>query len=91
MFGHFHNESLRKLVVAFGSLFNSIEVKRYNEDGSEKSTNRVPLTYAPKEKFIRRLEEQSGISDTTKVQTVLPKMSFEMSSINYDPNRHLNK
>lgn len=91
MFGHFHNESLRKLVVAFGSLFNSIEVKRYNEDGSEKSTNRVPLTYAPKEKFVRRLEEQSGISDTTKIQTILPKMSFEMSSINYDPNRHLNK
>lgn len=91
MFGHYHNESIRKLVVAFGSLFNEIDVKRYNKDGTENSTIRVPLTYTPKEKFLRRLEEQSGISDSTKIQTNLPRMSFEVSSINYDPTRHLNK
>lgn len=91
MFGHFYNESLRKLTVAFGALFNEIYVVKYNEDDSENKKIQVPITYSSKEKFIRRLQEPSGISDKTKVQITLPRLSFELASINYDPNRHLNK
>jgi hypothetical protein len=91
MFGHFYNESLRKLTVAFGALFNEIFIIRENEDGSEQSKVQVPITYGSKEKFIRRLEEPSGISDNTKIQITLPRISFEIASINYDPIRHLNK
>jgi hypothetical protein len=91
MFGHFYNESLRKLTVAFGALFNEIYVIRKNEDGSEQNKVQVPITYGSKEKFIRRLDEPSGISDKTKLQITLPRMGFEIASINYDPIRHLNK
>lgn len=91
MFGHFYNESLRKLTVAFGALFNEIYVVKYNDDGSENKKIQVPITYSSKEKFIRRLEEPSGISENTKVQITLPRLSFELASINYDPTRHLNK
>ena len=91
MFNHYYNESLRKLVVAFGSLFNNIYVVREDKNSSEVNRIQIPLTYGPKEKFIRRLQEQSGISDDTKVQLTLPRMGFEISNIDYDPTRHLNK
>ena len=35
--------------------------------------------------------EQSGITDKTKVQVTLPRLGFELSGIDYDPTRHLNK
>ena len=91
MFGHFYNESLRKLTVGFGTLFDEVYVVRSNSDGTQNNKLQVPITYASKEKFIRRLNEQSGISDTTKVEITLPRMSFELGSIDYDPTRHLNK
>jgi len=91
MFEYYNNESLRKSVIAFGSLFNGIYISRTNSDDTEVSRIRVPLSYGPKEKFLRRLEEQSGISDSTKVEITLPRMSYEIASIQYDPGRHLNK
>lgn len=91
MFSYYYNESLRKLVVAFGSLFNDINVLRSNSDGSTNSKIKVPLIYSSKEKFLQRLEQQGGISDDTKIEVSLPRMGFEISSINYDPTRHLNK
>ena len=91
MFSHFYNESLRKLVVAFGSLFNEIYVVRKNKDGTENSKIKVPLIYSSKEKFIQRLEQQSGISDNTKIEVSLPRLGFDMTAIDYDPTRHLNK
>ena len=81
MFKFYDNESLRKLVIAFGSLFNEIYVSRTNSRGVESQRLRVPLTYGSKEKFIRKLDEQSGISDKSKVEVTLPRLSFEMSSI----------
>ena len=91
MFKFYDNESLRKLVIGFGSLFNEICVSRKNSSGVESQRLRVPLTYGSKEKFMRKLDEQSGISDKSKVEVTLPRLSFEMSSIDYDPSRHLNK
>ena len=91
MFNYYDNQSLRKLVIAFGSIFNEIYVTRSNSSGTELQRLRVPLTYGSKEKFLRKLEEQSGISDESKVEITLPRLSFEISSIDYDPSRHLNK
>ena len=61
MFEYFYNESLRKLVLGVGNLFNNIYVGKYN-NGTLKEKNRVPLTYSPKEKFIRRIQETSGLA-----------------------------
>tara|TARA_R110002051_G_scaffold78836_1_gene142482 strand:- start:156 stop:902 length:747 start_codon:yes stop_codon:yes gene_type:complete len=91
MFNYYDNEALRKLVIAFGSLFNEVYITRSNSSNVETQRLRVPLTYGSKEKFIRKLDEQSGISDKTKVEITLPRLSFEMGSIDYDPSRHLNK
>ena len=52
----FYNESLRKTVIAFGSLFNDIYITRKDKTGVEIQTLKVPLAYGPKQKFIIRLE-----------------------------------
>jgi len=87
----FYNESIRKIVLTFGSLFESIYVIRKNEDGSEKEKIRIPLSYGAKEKFIWRLSQESSLSKNSRVQTVLPRMGFEITSMLYDPSRKLNR
>jgi len=92
MFTHFKNDSLRNLVIAFGSLFNNIYVKRYLSDGSEKESMRIPLAYGNKEKYLRRLDEGGSITneDGVIVQMTLPRMSFEIENIEYDTSRKRN-
>jgi len=91
MFTFYNNESLRKLVAGFGTLFNDMYVGKYNDDGDLIEKNRVPLTYGPKEKFIRRIKEVSTISDVTRSRITLPRMGFEMLGMSYDPTRKINK
>lgn len=87
----YYNESIRKIVIAFGSLFESVYVARYEADGTEKERIRVPLAYGGKEKFIMRLTQESSLSNNTKVQITLPKLGFEMTTMAYDPSRKLNR
>ena len=91
MFKYFHNEALRKLVVGFGGLFNDIYVGKYDSDGELVEKNRIPITYSPKEKFIRRIQEPSTISEDVRTEITLPRLGFEMLGMNYDPTRKANK
>ena len=91
MFGtHFYNEGLRKLTIAFGQLFNNIVLQNTSSTGAVTKRIRVPLAYAPKEKFLVRLDEQSNLS-SREFAITLPRMGFEMTGLNYDPSRKLNK
>jgi hypothetical protein len=91
MFTQFYNEAIRKLVIGFGSLFNDINLVHKNSDGTTKETIRVPISYGPKEKFIRRIQESSSISDNTKVHISLPRLGFDLLNFSYDPMRKINK
>ena len=92
MFSQFYNKSLRKLVVGFGALFNNIYVNHENPDDLNNPLNiRVPITYAPQEKFIRRLLEPSSINDTTRIENQLPRLSYIMTTINPDSGRRRTK
>ena len=90
MFQYFYNQTLRKLTLAFGGLFDEIYISKDTSDGKIERT-RVPLTYSGKEKFIRRINEASSISSNVKIETLLPKMAFEMTNLQYDPARKVNK
>ena len=90
MFGHFYNSSVRKLVVGFGTLFNEIDVKRYNADDTVKESLRVPLGYGPKEKFLVRLRQPASIDDDVKVRMTAPRLGFELTGFAYDPTRKRN-
>ena len=91
MFGnYYYNESMRKMTVAFGQLFNNIQIKRKDSNNAVIQSIRVPLAYAPKEKFLTRLDQQPDL-DSREMSITLPRMSFEISTIAYDATRKLNK
>jgi hypothetical protein len=84
----FYNRIIRKMVVGFGNLFNEITMVRYNPDNTESERFLVPITYAPKEHYVLRLEEDYNLDK--KVQMTLPRLSFEMMGLTYDPSRKQN-
>ena len=91
MFGqYFYNEGLRRLTIAFGQIFNNIVVQTTSSTGAVTKRMRVPLAYAPKEKFLTRLEQQPSL-DNREFAITLPRIGFEISSLAYDPSRKLNK
>lgn len=84
-FGH---GTLRKYVIYFGTLFNNIWVKRFDNDNVNLQTFKVPLNYGPREKFLARLEGNPELDRPIAIQ--LPRMTFEMTGMYYDPSRKLN-
>lgn len=82
---YFYHKSINKTVVSFGTLFNNIQIRHYDDGNNPISVLKVPLAYGPVQRFLARIEQnQSG--DRT-VALTLPRMSFEMTSIDYDPTR----
>ena len=91
MFGnYFYNESMRRMTIGFGQIFNNIQIKRKDDTGKVIQTIRVPLAYGPKEKFLVRLDQQSSL-DNREFAITLPRMGFEIAGISYDPTRKLTR
>ena len=83
MFGkYFYNEGMRRMTIAFGQIFNNIQIKRTNASGNVIQSIPVPLAYGPKEKFLVRLDQQADL-ENREFAIVLPRMSFEISEIKY--------
>lgn len=85
--GHFYHKTLRKIVAAFGTMFNSIILVKYDANMVEQERLKVPLTYANKEKYIYTIVQENVPKKLTQVE--LPRMSFEMVAMGYDANRKL--
>jgi len=85
---HFYNESTRRMVSVFGSIFNDLEVVKKDAAGKILQKIKVPLGYAPRSKVLARLNEQTS---DPKMAIKLPRMSFEMSSMEYDANARVSK
>jgi len=83
-----YHRIIRKLVVAFGNVFNNISLSRYDANGVEQEHFLVPIVYGGKEKYVSRLEGDPNLDK--KVQVTLPIMSFEMTDMTYDASRKLN-
>ena len=89
MFEYFYNEILRSTIIAFGSLFNDIQIKHKDGDDDVWSVIKVPLAYGPTQKFLARLEQTPKLN--APVQMTLPRMSFEFIDLVYDPERKVSK
>jgi hypothetical protein len=85
MFEYFYHEIFRKTVIAFGSLFNEIAIKKTDSAGNTINVIKVPLAYGPTQKFLARLEQSPDLNKPTQI--TLPRMSFELTGINYDSSR----
>lgn len=81
---HFYHATTRNYIVAFASLFDHIFC---STDGGEATP--VPLHYAPRSKWMEMLDSDLS-KDTTDIGTTLPRMAFEITGLNYAPERHLN-
>jgi len=85
---NFYNRTIRKIVVAFGTVFNDIYVVRYTKDGlTAKETIKVPLNWGAKEKYLTRLTADPTL--TKSIATTVPRISFEMTGMSYDSSRKL--
>jgi hypothetical protein len=82
---YYYHKIIRKIIIAFGTLFNEIYIKHVDEENQSISDIKVPLAYGPIQKFLSRLEQQSELNKP--IQITLPRMSFEMNSITYDSSR----
>ena len=80
-----YHEIIRKTIISFGTLFNNILIKHEEQDGTDYSLIKVPIAYGPIQKFLARLEQKPDLRK--RVALTLPRMSFELTSINYDASR----
>jgi hypothetical protein len=91
MFGtYFYHSHIRKTVAIFGTLFNNINVQRKDTNGTSVNNVKVPLSYGPKQKFLARLFEEPDLN-APEVAIRLPRMSFEITGMQYDTSIKLNK
>jgi len=81
MFEYFYNEIFRSVIIAFGSIFNGIEVRK------DSSVIKVPLAYGPTQKFLARMQQDVDLNRPTQI--TLPRMSFEFLGLQYDPTRKM--
>jgi len=89
MFGtYFYHQTSRKMVVAFGSLFNNIEVRRTDSSDAVTEVIKIPLSYGPKDKMLVRISQDPSLNP--KVALTVPRMGFELTSMTYDGARKLN-
>lgn len=91
MFQYFYHERIRKSVATFGTIFNNIHVQRRGKTGAVVDQVKVPLSYAPKDKYLERIRENPSLVDNTKIALKLPRMSFEITTLAYDTDRVLPK
>ena len=82
----FYWGTIRKAIVAFGNMFNNIVIERKDSAGNIVQLQKVPISYSPKQKFLARINQQPDI-DKNPMQVILPRMGFELISLDYDPNR----
>ena len=85
----FYHESIRKVIVSFGTMFNNINLVRKDNSGNISQSMKVPLAYGPREKFLVRLNEDADL--TKQVAITLPRIGFEIQNLEYDSARKLNR
>jgi len=82
---YFYHEIIRKTIVSFGTLFNDIYIRHENKLGEIVDETKVSLSYGPMQKFLAKIEQQADLNKGIAI--TLPRMSFEMYSIEYDSLR----
>ncbi len=82
----FYNNSIKNLIIGFGSLFTDLTIHKFNA-GAKAQTIRVPIAYGPKNKWLSRLREDPDLKKN--VEIVLPRLAFEITDYRYDANRKI--
>lgn len=84
---YFYHSIFRKSIIAFGTIFNNMLVKRKGAEGKLESL-KVPVQYGPYSKFLAMIAaEPDGLRSSTQI--TLPRISFEIKGLAYDAGRKL--
>ena len=83
----FYNQHTRKAIIAFGTIFNNLQINRVNASNVTEQVIRIPLSYSTKQKFLSRIEAIPTTESRGEVAIVLPRMGFEIIGLQYDPAR----
>ena len=82
---YFYHEIIRKTIISFGTLFNNIHIKHLDKSGAVYDQQKVGLSYGPMQKVLAKIQQQDELAKSVAIS--LPRMSFEMTSIQYDSSR----
>lgn len=82
---YYYHEIIRKTIIGFGTLFNDIYIRHKNKQNQTLDETKVGIAYGPMQKFLAKIEQQAEL--TKPIAITLPRMSFEMISIQYDSTR----
>ena len=88
---YFYHQIFRKSIIAFGTCFNNILVKRKDPNRKSKSNLEVykaPIMYGPYQKALAMIAAEPT-PERQQMQISLPRMSFEIKGLNYDGTRKL--
>lgn len=89
MFGQtWSHDTIRKYVVLFGTLFDSLYINRKNSSGAVVQTLKVPLSYGPKDKLIAAADSDANLDIPIALSE--PRMAFEWTGMQYAAERKLN-
>ena len=84
MYTKFYHGTTKKMISAFSTIFDNIKIDIQN--GKEIT---VPLHYTQGETFLYRINQYKNDEATIKPIS-LPIMGFELTSMQYEPERHTN-
>jgi hypothetical protein len=85
----FYHETVRNIIVAFGTMFNNLQIVRKDNSGAVTQAMKVPLAYGPKQKWLTRLDADPSLANSVAI--TLPRLGFEIGSLTYDSTRKLNR
>ena len=89
--GYHYHQIFRKSIIAFGTVFNNIVVKRKSPNRKEKDpieSYKVPIVYGPVQKYLAMIAAEPT-PERQQLQISLPRISFEIKGLNYDTGRKL--
>jgi hypothetical protein len=85
-----YHQSIKNVIIAFGTLFSNIELRRYDKTNTLIQTIKVPIHYANRDRLLARMIEVPDLEDNTLIGMKYPQIAFEMTSLQYDAERKLN-
>jgi hypothetical protein len=87
----YYHGLIKQAVIGFGAIFSQLKIIRNNPNDidAEPQIIAVPIAYAPKEKFLVRVEQDPNQDGFTYV--TLPRMSFEITGYEYDSTRMVSR
>lgn len=90
---YFFNNIIREHVSIFGSLFNDILIKHYDESENLVKEIKVPISYTNKDKFIQMYTLRGDNPDNYEdnVMLTVPRFGFEINDLVYNSEQKINR